>query len=217
MPNSIFPNYLYLINHIPKETLIFILSFPILATICAFLRQIIGIKLFSLSLVLILSYIFYTTEIIQGIVFFLFIAIFLTFFRLGIKKLRILYLSRIAILFSFISLLLFSFYLIFSFFKINELISIAPFSLILIIIINEKFIANQIRNSKEAWIELFETLIISTFFFFILNWEPFQKFLINYPIPIFIFIVLINIIIGKWKGLRLTEYFRFRKVFKYIK
>lgn len=217
MIQNLFSNYFYLINQIPKDTLILIISLPILATICAFLRQIIGIRLFILNLVLIFSYLFYFLEIKIGLVLAFFILFSLTFFRLGIKKLQILYLSRIAILFTFVALLFFSLYFLSVFLKINMLFVISPLLLILIIILSEKFISDQIKNPKDAWIETFEVFIIALIFYFILKWEMFQIFIINYAIFIFIFLFIINIILGKWTGLRLNEYLRFREAFKYVK
>ena len=80
------------------------------------------------------------------------------------------------------------------------------------IIMVERFLNVQIeRGTNEALVLSVETLIISVVGYFLLVWQTFQDFILRYPWIILV-IVLINIFLGRWGGLRLTEYVRFRKL-----
>ena len=81
----------------------------------------------------------------------------------------------------------------------------------------EKFIATQIeKGNKTASILALETLVISICGYYLLNWKFLVNFVIAYPWVILLTIPF-NIILGKWTGLRLSEYLRFREVFKQMK
>ena len=78
----------------------------------------------------------------------------------------------------------------------------------------EKFIAVQIeKGNQTATILAIETLFISIIGFYIASWPGLIHFIILYP-WIILFTIPINIILGKWTGLRLTEYIRFKDVLK---
>jgi hypothetical protein len=78
----------------------------------------------------------------------------------------------------------------------------------------EKFIATQIeKGNKTAFYLALETLIISVIGYFLLKWGGLIKMIIAYPWMILLTIP-INILLGKWTGLRISEYFRFKEVFK---
>jgi uncharacterized membrane protein len=80
----------------------------------------------------------------------------------------------------------------------------------------EKFVSVQIeKGDKTALILAFETLIISIAGFYIASWDFLRTALLSYPWLI-LMTIPINIIIGKWTGLRVSEYIRFRNILKKI-
>jgi len=98
--------------------------------------------------------------------------------------------------------------------KRTGLAAVSIFPILIMITLVEKFITVQIeKGNKTALILAFETLIISITGFYIASWEFLIRFLITYPWAVLLTIP-INIFLGKWTGIRLTEYFRFRKIIK---
>jgi hypothetical protein len=90
--------------------------------------------------------------------------------------------------------------------------SILP--ILIIITLVEKFITVQIEKGGKTAITLaVETLIISIVGFFVINSSFLRNFLLAYP-WIVLFTLPVNIILGKWTGLRLSEYIRFRHIIK---
>ena len=82
------------------------------------------------------------------------------------------------------------------------------------ITIVEKFVAVQIEKGNEAAVKLaIETLFISIAGFFIASSSILIHFLAAYPWVVF-FTIPINILLGKWTGLRISEYIRFQKIMK---
>jgi hypothetical protein len=69
------------------------------------------------------------------------------------------------------------------------------------------------KGNKTAMILAVETLFISLLGFFIANWNIFIKLIILYP-WIILLTVPVNILIGRWTGLRLSEYWRFKEIIK---
>jgi len=83
--------------------------------------------------------------------------------------------------------------------------------------LSEKFINAQIeRGAKEFVVLMSETLALSTISYLILIWQPLRDIVLTYPIYVLAAVIAFNILLGKWTGLRLTEYFRFHQVIKNV-
>jgi hypothetical protein len=94
------------------------------------------------------------------------------------------------------------------------LASVSIFPILIMITLVEKFVAVQIeKGDKTAIILAMETLLISVLGFFIANWSVLIKLIIAHPWVI-LFTIPINIILGRWTGLRLAEYWRFKEIIK---
>jgi hypothetical protein len=75
-------------------------------------------------------------------------------------------------------------------------------------------VATQIeKGSRVAFLLALETLVISVAGYFLISWDRLTALLLAYPWLV-LFTFLINIALGKWRGLRLTEYFRFAKILR---
>jgi len=80
----------------------------------------------------------------------------------------------------------------------------------------EKFVAAQIeKGNKTAFILASETLFMSLVVYAIISSRFLISLVLEYPWIVLLTIPL-NIFLGKWTGLRITEYWRFRDVLKKI-
>lgn len=208
----------YLINNgIPPETITLLLMIPIVATIIAFSRQIIGIKGFGIYTPLIISFAFLSTGLKFGLILFLAILLVGTLSRLVVKKLRLLYLPRMAIIVITVALAVIGALYLGVYANRTEVITTSIFAILIMITMVEKFIAAQIeRGARGAIILTSETLILSVVSFWVINWPWLQDIVIRYPVWIIIFALLVNLLLGRWTGLRLFEYYRFREVIKNV-
>jgi len=207
----------YMINQgVPQETVVLLLMLPIVATIIAFARQIIGIKGFGIYTPLIIAFAFLVTGLKYGLAFFMVILLVGTLMRLLVKKFRLLYLPRMAIVLNMVALAILILFLVGAYTDQKGLILAPVFAILIMITLVEKFVVAQIeQGARGAIILTTETLILSVVCYWIASWSWLQNLALLYPIWIILISIIVNILLGKWTGLRLSEYFRFREVIKH--
>jgi len=49
-----------------------------------------------------------------------------------------------------------------------------------------------------------------------INWSWLQGIVIRYPVWIIVLTLSVNLLLGRWTGLRLFEYYRFKEVIKNV-
>lgn len=209
---------------VPIDTVTLILMLPILVTMIAFFRQVIGIKAFGIYTPALMIFAFlairsdsnsYWGGIKYGIGIFIMVIAIGTLTRIVMKHFRLLYLPRVAIVISIVALSTLVFLIIGGMFKRTGLAGVSIFPILIMIMLVEKFVATQIeKGGKAAVILSLETLIISIAGYFIASWPKLIEYLQLYPWLVLIAIG-INFAMGKWTGLRLLEYYRFKEVIKY--
>jgi len=199
---------------VPTQTMVYILMFPLIATFVALIRQVIGIKTFGIFLPSILTISFLATGLLPGIIIFIVILISGTVLRFLLQEFRLLYLPRVALLISIISLIAVGLIIIAAYLNIGLTSELLAFPILIMIIIVERFIAVQTEKGYESALLLTgETLLISIVGYFILNSMTLQNFILDHPGFILILIIF-DIILARWTGLRLVEYLRFRELRK---
>lgn len=202
---------------IPIETLTLLLLFPVIATLVAFFRQVLGIKAFGIYTPSIITLVFYFIGLKYGITIYIAVIAIGMAMRVILKKLRISYLTRVAITLTIISLAVIGILMIGSMFGRTGFAVVSVFPVLILVILAEKFISVQIeKGSVPAILLAGETLVVSLAGVALLNYEVVTSFFLSYPWAI-LFIIPINILLGKWTGLRLTEYFRFREILRKMK
>ncbi|MFZ2299795.1 MAG: 7TM domain-containing protein [Candidatus Moraniibacteriota bacterium] len=204
---------------VPLQTVTLLLMLPIVATLVAFFRQVIGIKAFGIytpSIITFALLAFDPNGLKYGIAIFISVILVGMVTRLMLKKFRLLYLPRVAITLSVISLAILIILVIGGLYNRTGLAAISIFPLLIMITLAEKFVATQIeKGSRIAFILAIETLVISVIGYYLVGWDGLTTLLLGYP-WIVLFTFLINFSLGKWTGLRLTEYFRFRKILRHL-
>lgn len=207
----------FLQKGVPFDTFILILMLPIIATFIAFLRQVVGIKAFGIYTPLIITFAFLATNGLKyGITIFATVILVGMAMRFVLKPFRLLYLPRVAIMLTAVAIFILAILVIGGEFRRTGLAAVSIFPILIMITIVEKFVAVQIeKGNKVAIILAIETLIISIFGFYIASSETLIKLLVLYP-WIILFTIPINIFLGKWTGLRISEYFRFKEIMKHL-
>lgn len=203
---------------ITQNTIALILMLPVVATFITFCRQIIGIRGFGIYITLIVAFAFVATGLKYGLVVFFVVVAVGTFLRSLIKKIRILYLPRMAIILTGVTLVIFLMFYLGSYLNIQGLQIISIFPILITMLIVERFVAAQIeRGANTAILMTIETLILAVISYFIISWTVLQKLILSFPIVTILILFLFNFALGKWTGLRLTEYFRFKELRDYLK
>jgi hypothetical protein len=197
----------------PANIIVLLLMFPIIASIVAFSRHIVGLKGFGIYIPAVLSVAFVSTGIVTGVIVFIAVLISAIITRKIVTRFKLPMLPRTAMLLFGVSTAMLALLLIGSVYNIDLIINISIFPLLIIILLTENFMETQLFSSqKEAFQITFETLAVAVLCSFIVGSEEIQKFIILRPELILIGVALVNLAIGKYTGLRILEYFRFRNL-----
>jgi len=202
---------------VPVETAVLILMLPIIATMIAFFRQVVGIKAFGIYTPLIVTFAFLAmgvNGIKYGIVIFVSVIFIGMIARFILKKFRLLYLPRVAITLSVVAFSILAILVFGGLLHRTGLAAVSIFPLLIMIAIVEKFVTAQIEKGNKAAILLaIETLVISLIGYYLASWDFLTSVIIACPWVVLLTLP-INFVLGKWTGLRFAEYFRFREILK---
>lgn len=200
---------------VPANTIVLILLFPLVAAIIAATRHLVGIRGFGIFIPAVLSVAFVATGVFVGILLFVTILVVATSGRFILRILKLQYLPRMALLLWFVSLGVFAALFASPFLNLEALTAISIFPILLLTLLTEQFIGIQIGKSMREAIEMtFETLVIALLCSLIFNLEFLQKFVLLHPEITLAGVALFDIYMGKYIGLRLLEYKKFREILK---
>ena len=207
---------LILSQGVDVDTVYLILALPFIATLIAAFRQIVGIKSFGIYTPLVLTFAFWAIGIKYGLAIFITIFVTGTAVRYILKNFRLLYMPRMAIVLTVISLAILVLLAVGGYLQKTGLASVSILPILILITLIEKFISTQVEKGfRVAAILSIETLAISIAGYYFIIWDVFRNLVLSHPEYILL-LFIINIFLGKWTGIRLSEYLRFRKVIKNV-
>lgn len=202
---------------VPRDTVIYLIGLPVLATLIAFARQIIGIKGFGIYTSLLLALSLVALGVKYGLATFAAILVIGTFARFLIKKLRLTYLPRMALLLTFVSLALLGLFYTAGYLSRAGIFATSILAVLIMLSLVEKFISAQIeKGGKAAVILILETLVLALASYYLVTWHYLQKIILEFPLLVITGSIVFNVLLGKWTGLRLFEHWRFREILKKI-
>jgi len=128
---------------------------------------------------------------------------------LPFKKWSLHYYPKLAFVITGVSFVLVLLIVLSGLLNLGSFIKLNAFTLILIVGISEKFFVMLARKNMATTLFVsLESLVVAVLCYFLVSWEAFQNLLFNYPYLILL-LFPINYFIGKFTGLRLSEYLRF--------
>lgn len=191
-----------------------VILIPIGALVLSVARNMIGIPTFGIFTPILLAMFFYETNLLFGISFFL-LMIGLGFFeRYALDKYYLLAVPRLSILLTItvITLILFS--------VLNEEISffnqmsVTLFPIVITTIFIERFSIMIIEEGViHSLVTLTGTLLIALISYMIFFFGSLQILFFTHPELLFV-VIAIQILLGQYKGYRVSELFRFKEIFK---
>jgi len=198
-------------NGLPVNVMVLLLLFPLIASFIAASRHIVGLRGFGIYIPAVLSVALVSTGVVEGLLIFFVIAIAAVISKKFLKIAKLSYLPRTALLLWIVSIGIFITLLVAPFVKLTTLLSVNIFPILILILLAENFLDAQARTKQtEALALTIETIVLAVLSGFLLKFEPLQKFALSEPELLVFFSGAINILIGKFVGLRLSERMRFR-------
>lgn len=200
---------------VPANTLVLLLLLPVVATIIAASRHVVGIRGFGIFLPAALSVVFVATGPVVGIGLFLVIIASSLLIRIVMRKFKIKlqYLPRMALILLFVVVGVLS--VLFAAPLINQpaLANVSIFPVLVLVLLSEDFTKVHLGKSAKTAINLTtETLILSLVSYIFLTSTMMQEFALLNPEILLLSVVLVDFLLGKYVGLRLAEMWRFRKL-----
>ncbi len=200
---------------VPVNTIVLLLLLPGIAALIAAVRHFIGIRGFGLLMPAALSIVFLAIGPFIGVLLFLIIVIvsILVRFVLRKTKLRMQYLPRMAMLILFVVIGVLGILFTAPIFPLPDLINVSIFPVLFLVILAEDFTRLQLGKSARIAIKITtETLILALVSYFLLTLRSLHEFVLLNPEGYLIGIMIFDFVLGRYVGLRLLEYWRFRKL-----
>ena len=200
---------------VPSNTIVLLLMLPVIATIIAFLKQVVGITTFGLYTPSIITLSFLALGLKFGLIILVIIIFTGAVLRKALDRFRLLHIPRIAIVLTistFIILLMLAFG---TYMGISQIATIAVFPMLIMTTLAEKFVsAMGGKGFFSAMLLMLETTVVSLICYWVVEWQYLQNLILGHP-EIILLLILVNYALGRWTGLRLMEYVRFREVMKH--
>lgn len=206
----------FMLTHgVSSQTIIFLLMLPFIATILTFLKQVIGITTFGLYTPSIVALSFLALGPRIGMVLLLLIIFTSYATRSIMRRWRLLYIPKVAIILSVVSVILLLLLALGAGIGVT-LPRDAIFILLIMSTLSESFL--NLKTEEGLWSAILgigETIFAALLCVWIVQWSVFQSLILGYP-ELILLTFVVNIFLGQWTGLRIVEYFRFREVFKHL-
>lgn len=198
---------------VQPNIIVLVLLFPLIASLIAASRHVIGLRGFGIYIPAVLSVALVSTGVVEGLLIFIAIVMAALIAKRLLKKSSLAYLPRTALLLWTVSLGIFGLIIIAPVLNLVTLMSVNIFPILILVLLAENFLDAQARTKQsEALALTLETIGLAVLAGFILKWEPMQQFALVEPELLIIVIGLLDLVIGKFVGLRLSERLRFRSL-----
>lgn len=183
--------------------------------VIAFSRNVVGIRGFGIFLPAALSVVFVATGPIIGIGLFLIIVAVSTLLRLILRKVKIKlqYLPRMSFILWGVVVGVLGALFMAPYIRFSQLNNVSIFAVLILVLLSEDFTRVQLGKSVKTALSLtFETLVLSLISFFFLTLKPLQAYVLLNPEISLLGSAVLDLILGKYTGLRVMEFYRFRKL-----
>jgi hypothetical protein len=218
-----YPNYTnfapfaieYAINAgVPTNTIVLILLLPLLATIVVAFRYLVGLSGIGLLVPIALSITLLATGVTPGFIMLAAIILASLVSRFFLLRFPIMQMPKVALSMLMVSIFLLLALTISAIYNIIDVRSLSIFPILLFILLSDRIVTIFLERD---FIETIQTTVITLFLailgFLILTWDQLRLFILIYPESILL-LIPINILIGRYFGLRMTEYIKFQTVLK---
>ena len=200
-------------NGVPVNTIVLVLLFPLIAAIVVASRHLIGLRGLGILTPSLLAVSFIATGISVGVVLFLAIFVVATFARMLLRRLKLQYLPRMALLLWFVSFGVFAVLAISSYFNYSGLVTVGIFPILILMLLAETFIDVQVgRSFRDAMTVMLSTFVLAIVSSYIVGLDYVQRTVLLYPELIYFGVGLFDVFMAKYVGLRFVEYLKFSPI-----
>jgi len=198
---------------VSPNTIVLLFLFPLVAALVAFSRQVVGVNGFGMIVPSLLAVAFVSTGGMVGLVLLTFVMLAAVFGRMITKKTRVPYLPKLAVLIWLISISVLGLLIMSPMIGLERLMSVGIFPIMIFVLLAETFIEAQITRSLSTSLGMtLETVVLALISYKLMSARWVQDQVLLQPEISAVLILTLDLLIGKYKGLRLSEIWRFRKL-----
>lgn len=192
------------------NTIVLMLLLPVLATIIVFTRVIVGLPSLEMLVPIGLSYALVATGIILGGIILFSIVIASLLSRMLLKHVSIMYFPKRSLSLFLLSLFVLVTLSISIKLGIGNIAAVSIFPILIMTLLGDSLVSIQLHKSlREALTITLVTIAIGIIGFVLATSNAVRDLLVLYP-EIILLLIPINIVMGRYFGLRLSEVFRFK-------
>jgi transglutaminase-like putative cysteine protease len=197
------------VAQVPLQAINLILVLPVIACIVVIFRTVIGIETFGTFAPVIVSLAFLMTGLTWGLVIFCVIVGVGVVFRAMLQWLRIQLVARLAVLIALVSAMMAGLTVVGAYFGVGALLNVSIFPMVIMSNVIENFTTTQVESgTREALRLTFNTLLVCAACYLTIELGGLQSIVLSFP-EVLIGVIGLEVLLGKWRGLRLLEYVRF--------
>ncbi len=194
---------------VPLPALNLILVLPLIAFFLVIIRNVIGLDTFGTFSPMLLSLAFLTTGIGWGLVVFGIIVGLGSGLRLVLQRLRLHLVSRVAILIAVVAVSMVGLTVVGATLGIGALLHASVFPMVIMANTIENFTNTQLeRGTGEALRLTRNTLLVAICSYVGIEWTGLKPLVLTFP-ELLVGVIVVELLLGRWRGLRLVEYVRF--------
>lgn len=201
-------------NGVSRQMLELLVAITILATIVSIARYIFGSKTYGIYAPIILAISYSYTGLRYGLTVTAMVILTTLLSYSIIKRIRMHYITRIAINYCLLSISLVIFFLIIDRygFGLENMAQIPPLAVISIAALSDFFIKQYVQKSFiSAGMILFSTILISAIGWYAITRNHISLYMLEnlWIVPL---LILVNLLIGQFRGLRVKDLIRFKSI-----
>ena len=197
---------------IPANTIYLILLTPFLALFVSFTRIVIGLPTLDMLVPIALAFTFVAVGISIGLLVLVAILFASYMSKRSLAKVRIMFYPKRSLSMFFLALAVFAALSVGLALEFERILSLSIFPILILMLLGDQIVTVQLhKSSYETLLITSTTIMLGLLGFILASSETMQNTLILYPELVFVVIPL-NLMIGRYFGLRVLEMLRFNKV-----
>jgi len=202
---------------VPPNTIVLLLLLPFIAAFIAAARHVGGVRGFGIFLPASLSVAFVAIGPVLGVGLFVLIVTISTVVRMLLRefKVKLQYLPKMALILWAVVFGVLGLLFLAPFIRQANITSVSIFPVLILVLLAEDFSKIQVGKSARTAISLgTETVVLSLLSYIFLTMEALQQFALLNPEILMIGVLVFDLALGRYIGLRFTEYWRYRKLIR---
>jgi uncharacterized membrane protein len=200
---------------VSTNTVVLLLLLPLIATLVSFLHYVVGLSGYGIFMPTMIAVTFLATGVFGGLLLFALILIVSLLSNQVLKRLKLHFWPARAINLLMISLGTFVLMILSSFVQWIDISQISIFPILFMILLAEEFTRTQLVRSKdEAKNLMLGTMILAIVGAVVMNFAWVQGIVLRYPDLVVVLVLVVNLLVGNYTGIRLSEIKRFQKAIR---